>query len=114
MIRGPPGSTLFPYPPPFRSIPDTLPGEPAWGVRAFATTATAYRLPPATDRYVAWLPAAPLCPDGKGACATLEAVVGQDTATARWPLTVGLLDMTFPTVVALNDDTAQDRKSTRL
>src|SRR5213592_953774 len=87
-------------------IPDTLPGEPAWGVRAFATTATAYRLPPAADRYVAWLPAAPLCPDGKSACATLEAVAGQDTATAAWPLTVGPIDLAFPTVVVLNDDTA--------
>jgi len=98
-LRLPWGATI-----PF--IPDTLPGEPAWGVRAFATTATAYRLPPAADRYVAWLPAAPLCPDGKSACATLEAVVGPDTVTAQWPLTVGLLDMTFPTVVVLNDDTA--------
>src|SRR5438094_317067 len=70
------------------------------------TTATAYRLPPAADRYVAWLPAAPLCPDGKSACATLEAVAGQDTATAAWPLTVGPIDLAFPTVVVLNDDTA--------
>src|SRR5437016_7778131 len=60
-LRLPWGATI-----PF--IPDTLPGEPAWGVRAFATTATAYRLPTAADRYVAWLPAAPLCPAGKSAC----------------------------------------------
>src|SRR5207244_8724542 len=47
-----------------------------------------------------------LCPDGKSACATLEAVVAGDTATTRWPLTVGLMDMSFPTIVVLNDDTA--------
>src|SRR5437016_4917764 len=98
-LRLPWGATI-----PF--VPDTLPAEPTWGVRAFATTTTAYRLPPAADRYVAWLPAAPLCPDGKSACATLEAVVAGDTATTRWPLTVGLMDMSFPTIVVLNDDTA--------
>ena len=32
--------------------------------------------------------------------------VGGDTATARWPLTVTTVDMTFPQVVVLNDDTA--------
>src|SRR5206468_11429857 len=64
------------------------------------------RLPPAADRYVAWLPAAALCSDGKSACATLDVVVGRDSATARWPLTIGLVDMTFPSVVVLNDDTA--------
>jgi len=87
-------------------LPDTLPGEPAWGVRAFATVTAAYRLPPAADRYVAWLPAAALCPDGKAACATLEVIAGRDTATARWPLSIGLVDLTFPSVVVLNDDTA--------
>src|SRR3989449_6991527 len=118
MIRRPPRSTLFPYTTLFRSVQlrlpwgatipfvaDTLPADPAWGVRAFATTTAAYRLPPAADRYVAWLPAAALCRDGKSACATLDVAVGRDSATARWPLTVGLVDMTFPTVIALNDDT---------
>jgi N-acetylmuramoyl-L-alanine amidase len=87
-------------------LPDTLPSEPPWGVRAFATTAAAFRLPPAPDRYVGWLPAAALCTDGQTACATLEVVTGPDSATARWPLRVTLVDMVFPTVVVLNDDTA--------
>jgi N-acetylmuramoyl-L-alanine amidase len=35
----------------------------------------------------------------------VEAVLGADTARARWPLRVGLLD-TVPTIVEFNDDTA--------
>ncbi|HXE83728.1 MAG TPA: hypothetical protein VN513_10415, partial [Gemmatimonadales bacterium] len=42
-------------------VPDTLPEEPAWGIRAFGTDTASYRLPPAADRYVAWVPARPLC-----------------------------------------------------
>src|SRR5207245_2106848 len=38
-------------------VPDTLPGEPAWGVRAFGTDTSAYRLPTPAHRCVAWLPA---------------------------------------------------------
>jgi len=37
--------------------------------------------------------------------ATVEAIVGTDTARARWPLQVALLD-TFPVVAEFNDDTA--------
>src|SRR5439155_213043 len=108
-VRATPGATVqlrLPWGATLPFLPDPLPGEPAWGVRAFATTTAAYRLPPAADRYVAWLPAAALCSDGKSACATLDVVVGRDSATARWPLTIGLVDMTFPSVVVLNDDTA--------
>jgi len=108
-VRAAPGATVWlrlPWGAAIPFLPDTLPGEPAWGVRAFATVTAAYRLPPAADRYVAWLPAAALCPDGKAACATLEVIAGRDTATARWPLSVGLVDLTFPSVVVLNDDTA--------
>ena len=107
-VRAAPGAAVqlrLPWGATIPFVPDTLPAEPAWGVRAFATTTAAYRLPPAADRYVAWLPAAALCRDGKSACATLDVAVGRDSATARWPLTVGLVDMTFPTVIALNDDT---------
>src|SRR5947208_7151737 len=86
-------------------VPDTLPAEPAWGVRAFATEGAAYRLPAERDRYVAWLPAAALCGDRVTECATLEVTAGPDSATARWPLSVSLVDLTFPTVVVLNDDT---------
>jgi len=57
-------------------------------------------------RYVGWLPAAALCVDGRTACATLVVTVGADTAMARWPLDVNLVDRTFPTVVVLDDDTA--------
>ena len=87
-------------------LPDTLPAEPPWGVRAFVSDSAAYRLPPATGRYVGWLPAAALCPDGRTACGALEVAVGGDTARARWPLTVVLADLAVPAVVVLNDDTA--------
>ena len=89
-------------------VPDTEPGEPAWGVRAFGTDTTAYRLPPAADRYVAWLPARPLCD------AIVEAIVGTDTARAVWPLVLDTLDRTYPAVVVLNDDTAHTGKSDSL
>ncbi|MGH7606911.1 MAG: N-acetylmuramoyl-L-alanine amidase family protein, partial [Gemmatimonadales bacterium] len=81
-------------------VPDTLPGEPAWGVRAFGTDTAAYHLPPPTDRYVAWLPAQPLCH------AVLEVSAGGDTARAEWPLVLDTLDRSRPLVVALHDDTA--------
>jgi len=89
-------------------VPDTLAAEPAWGVRAFGTDTTAYRLPPAADRYVAWLPARPLCD------AIVEAIVGTDTARAVWPLVLDTLDRTHPLVVVLNDDTAHTGKSDSL
>ena len=81
-------------------VPDTLPEEPAWGVRAFGTDTSAYRLPAAVDRYVAWLPAEPSCD------AIVEAIVGTDTARAVWPLVLDTLDRAHPAVVVLNDDTA--------
>jgi len=81
-------------------VPDTRPLEPAWGVRAFGTDSTAYRLPPAADRYVGWFPAAPLCD------ATLEVAIGADTARAPWPVFVDTLDRARLGVVELNGDTA--------
>ena len=89
-------------------VPDTLPEEPAWGVRAFATDTAAYRLPAAADRYVAWLPAELLCD------AIVEAIVGTDTARAVWPLVLDTLDRAHPIVVVLNDDTAHTGKSDSL
>jgi len=89
-------------------VPDTMPEEPAWGVRAFGTDTTAYRLPPAADRYVAWLPAEPLCD------AIVEVIVGTDTARAVWPMVLDTLDRAHPAVVVLNDDTAHTGKSDSL
>jgi N-acetylmuramoyl-L-alanine amidase len=87
-------------------VPDTLPAEPPWGVRAFDLDSAAYHQAPADGRYVGWLPAAALCADGRTGCARLVVVANGDTAAALWPLSVSVLDTTFPTVVALNDDTA--------
>ena len=89
-------------------VPDTLPEEPAWGIRAFGTDTAAYRLPPAADRYVAWLPARPLCD------AIVEVILGVDTARAVWPLVLDTLDRSRPRVVVLNDDTAHTGKSDSL
>ena len=89
-------------------VPDTLPAEPSWGVRAFGTDTTALRLPPAADRYVAWLPAEPLCD------AIVEVIVGADTARAVWPLVLDTLDRAHPAVIVLNDDTAHTGKSDSL
>jgi N-acetylmuramoyl-L-alanine amidase len=89
-------------------VPDTLPAEPAWGVRAFGTDTTAFRLPPAADRYVAWLPAEPLCD------AIVEVIVRTDTARAIWPLVLDTLDRAHPAVIVLNDDTAHTGKSDSL
>src|SRR5439155_12462023 len=81
-------------------VPDTLPEEPTWGVRAFGTDTTAYQLPVARDRYVAWLPAQLVCD------AIVEVIVGTDTARAVWPLVLDTVDRAHPTVIVLNDDTA--------
>lgn len=89
-------------------VPDTAPEEPAWGVRAFSIDSATYRLPPAADRFVAWLPARPLCD------AILEAIVGTDTARAVWPLVLDTLDRAHPIVVVLNDDTAHTGTSDSL
>jgi N-acetylmuramoyl-L-alanine amidase len=89
-------------------VPDTLPEEPSWGIRAFGTDTAAYRLPTAPDRYVAWLPARPLCD------AIVEVIVGTDTARAVWPLVLDTLDRSRPRVVVLNDDTAHTGSSDSL
>ena len=89
-------------------VPDTLPEEPAWGIRAFGTDTASYRLPPAADRYVAWVPARPLCD------AIVEVIAGADTARAVWPLVLDTLDRSQPRVVVLDDDTAHTGKSDSL
>lgn len=82
-------------------LPDTQPGEPEWGVRAFATDSVTYHLPPRADRYVGWLPAAPV-----DRSALLEVAAGADTVRATWPLSVATIDPARPPVVVLDDDTA--------
>jgi len=89
-------------------VPDTVRQAPAAIERAFVRDPAELRRPPsaAVGRYAGWLPAAALCADGRTACASLVVTAGGDSASALWPLTVGLVDMTFPRVVVLNDDTA--------
>lgn len=97
-----PSGTVVPF------VPDTLPEEPEWGIRAFGIDSAAYRLAPRADRYVAWLPAEPICPDSLVAapCGTLEVAALGDTARVAWPLRLATLDPARPAVVVLDDDTA--------
>ena len=95
-----PGSARIPL------VPDTLPAERPWGVQAFDTDTAGFPLPPDAARYAGWLPAAPLCADGRTGCATLVVALAGDTARARWPFTITLADLVAPTVVLLNHDTA--------
>jgi N-acetylmuramoyl-L-alanine amidase len=91
-------------------VPDSLPAEPALGIRAFGTDSATYHEPPPPDRYLGWLPARPVCPDSLAAlstCARLEVVAGGDTATSTWPLRISTLDPATPEVVELDDDTAR-------
>lgn len=83
-------------------VPDTLPDEPAWGIRAFGVDSAAYHLPPRADRYVGWLPAMAL-----DRSAVLEVAAGADTVRAPWPLQLALLDPARPPVAVLDDDTAR-------
>jgi N-acetylmuramoyl-L-alanine amidase len=83
-------------------VPDSLPDEPSWGIRAFGTDTQTLHLPPHGDRYVGWLAAEPI-----DSSALLEVINGVDTARAFWPLELRTLDLAHPEVVVLDDDTAR-------
>jgi N-acetylmuramoyl-L-alanine amidase len=83
-------------------VPDSLPEEPSWGIRAFGLDSAAYHKPPSADRYLGWLPAEPL-----DRSALLEVALGADTVRAPWPLHLSVLDPSRPPVVVLDDDTAR-------
>ncbi|MFN8645284.1 MAG: N-acetylmuramoyl-L-alanine amidase [Gemmatimonadales bacterium] len=98
--------------------PDHAPGEVAWGIRAFDRDTVRLAQPPQADRYVGMLrgraigpsPGAVLDGAGAGCCLAegpviVEAIRGADTARARWPLRLALLD-SLPLVAELDDDTA--------
>jgi len=111
-VRAAPDATvrlLLPWGSSVPLVPDSSPPDLPSGLRAFTIDSAPRRLPPGEPgrRYVGWLPAAALCVDGRTACATLVVAAGTDTATARWPLGVSLIDMAFPTVVIVDDDTAR-------
>src|SRR5204863_7373 len=117
-VRAAPGATVRLRTPSGTVVPlvrDPLPGEPAWGERAFGTEPAGLRVPASPDRYVGWLPAQWLCADSAGAaargCALLEVVAAGDTVRAVWPLRVTLLDPARPVVVALDDDTSRTTSS---
>jgi N-acetylmuramoyl-L-alanine amidase len=108
-VQAAPGATVRLVLPWGASVPlvsDTLPTALLGMAGAFVIDSAPRRRASATGRYVGWLPTATLCADGRTACATLVVTVGADTATARWPLGVSVTDLTFPTVVVLDDDTA--------
>jgi len=89
------------------------------GVRAFDRDTARLRTPVVRDRYVGLLRGRAVGPDPGDmlplpfalvpvdtAWATVEAIVGADTARARWPVQVAVLD-SMPLVAELTDDTAQ-------
>jgi N-acetylmuramoyl-L-alanine amidase len=105
-------------------VPDGSPNEIAWGELAFGTTTpTVSTSPPARpERYVArWSSAfgpdpgpvmAPLTvTTADSSWAMVEAINGIDTVRHRWPLRVGVVDMTRPQIVVVNDDTANTGKT---
>ncbi|MGN6393316.1 MAG: N-acetylmuramoyl-L-alanine amidase family protein [Gemmatimonadales bacterium] len=99
--------------------PQPGPLEVPADVRAFDRDTTRLRTPVVHDRYVGLLRGRSLGPDPGAilplpfalgpvdtAWASIEAVVGEDTARARWPLQVAVLDST-PVVAELEDDSTQ-------
>jgi N-acetylmuramoyl-L-alanine amidase len=103
-----PDSSVLPF------VPDTASPPVSWGEQAFGTMARAPR-PSRGDRYVVWR-VGPLGTDpgpvlgrpspDTAAAAWVEVTLGDDTARARWPLRIGLLDPRHPTVAVVDDDTA--------
>jgi len=98
-------------------LPDTAPAEISLGQRAFGTRiAPVEQRPARTDRYFTWWsgrlgpdPDLVLAPNFPALSADPQwmqvlAVVGADSAWARWPLRLGLVDVRMPTVVMLDDD----------
>jgi N-acetylmuramoyl-L-alanine amidase len=88
-------------------------------VRAFDADTTKLRTPVVRDRFVGLLRGRPVGPDPgpvlplpfaltspDTAWATLEAILGADTARVRWPLQVAVLD-SLPLVAEMEDDTTQ-------
>lgn len=119
---------------------DVGPGELSWGVRAFERDTTNFQAPPRADKYVGALrgralgespgplfgatqaasPVAACCKAGASSGTTnrpgdviVEAIIGADTARARWPIRLALLD-SLPAAVEFNDDTAHKGNSDSL
>jgi N-acetylmuramoyl-L-alanine amidase len=98
-------------------LPDTSPSALSWGELAFSTQVTDGQTAPAvTDRYVAWWtgklgpdPDIVLAPDflperTDSAWLEVEVVMGADTARAKWPLRLGMVDAHHPLLIVVNDD----------
>jgi N-acetylmuramoyl-L-alanine amidase len=110
--------------------PSPQPEQPSWGVRAFDRDTANLALPRRADRYVGAIrglavgenpgpllggqvgqvgqvpsPAQSVSPVLSASSATVEAIIGPDTARATWNLRLALLDST-PVIVEFNDDTA--------
>jgi N-acetylmuramoyl-L-alanine amidase len=109
---------------------DVGPGDLAWGVRAFDRDTANFQAPRRADKFIGALrgrslgedpgpllgplaagrPGGPCCKSAgpaapMGSDVVVEAIIGTDTALARWPLRLALLD-SQPKVVEFNDDTA--------
>ncbi len=111
-LRFPDGTVV-----PLTPQPGTI--EVPAGVRAFDRDTLRLATPVVRDRFIGLLRGRAVGPDPGSvlplpftlsprdtAWATVEAIVGADTARARWPLQVAMLD-SLPLVAELADDTAQ-------
>src|SRR2546430_4951969 len=98
-VQAAPGASLrlvLPWGASVPLVPDTLPAEPAWSVRAFVADTAAYRLPPAAGRDLGGLPAAAGCAGGRTPRAPPLVAAGADTAAARRPPTITTVGLTVP------------------
>ncbi len=119
-VRASPGATvrlLLPDSTDRLFRPDPRPDDLSWGERAFGAAPPGERAPRA-DRYLVQY-VGPLGPDPGDVMAPdsapavedstwvwIEAALGPDTARARWPLRLALLDPRTAPVVVVNDDPA--------
>lgn len=124
-------------------VSDPRPEELPWGVRAFDRDTLNLQVPTRADRYAGVIrglalgsdpgpllgpapvdapgPRCPSCPahrmvTPRGAdsiAPVIEAIIGGDTARARWPVQLGILD-TLPVTAVLDDDTAGTGLTDRL
>jgi N-acetylmuramoyl-L-alanine amidase len=110
-----------------RSVPLTAvasPGRVSDAIRAFDRDSGNLTVAPAMDRYygalhgvaIGDLPASPIGAAGKrpsGADPVVEAVLGGDTARARWPLRIALLGP-IPVLAELDDDSSRSGTTDRI
>lgn len=106
-VRATPGATvrlLLPASDTVTLVPDTLPDEPPWGVRAFAIDTNGERGAVTADRFVGWTQTARLVTGDS--IPLVEVATAFDTLRQPWPVTVEPYPADSALVIVVNDDTA--------